>query len=458
MKTPAATLNSTSLQRKHARPKLVVVRSRNASWQTVPQWQAFLSDAGTLNWFELTEQCDRRIVKHGDGRTIWRVSIGNRVVYAKVATTIGLGAIAKQWFNLCAHQREWRALLRAHRLGVSTVLPIALGFQLGKPRRTVILTEGNPDSVSLDEYWRRRIQQADDGGRAPLVRHLIAEIAELFAVSHEKGFIHGDSHPKNILLDNQDSNDLRSSFVDLADACFYQRPVPLGHSLQSLAQLDRYFHRVATPSARLRFLNHYFECRPLLRVHWQKRDVRRAWLLQLRNASRQHGIRLARTRDRRINQNNAYFVTTPWEHGWRLKAVLKLARRHVFPESDVADRTIADWRQIMDRVLPQAAGSETGPLAINEEGLRCEVQNICGLGARITASILGPEHRRRFKECHKQRHRDIDNRLVLAYVEHRARGLIDKTLIIQHTKPAGDRHQMSAGNHNRSMSKGLNRG
>jgi hypothetical protein len=31
-------------------------------------------------------------------------------------------------------------------------------------------------------------------------------------------------------------------------------------------------------------------------------------------------------------------------------------------------------------------------------------------------------------------------------------------LIIQHTKPAGDRHQMSAGNHNRSMSKGLNRG
>ncbi len=409
----------------------MVVHGRNVTWHALPKWQAFLSDADTLNWFDLADQPAVTIVKRGDGRTIWRVAVGRRIVYAKVTDAIGVAAIAKQWFNLSACQREWRALLLARMLGVNTVYPIALGFQHGKPRRTVMLTEGNADSASLDEVWRRDVEQVDGGSPTVAVRRLSGPIAELFAVAHERGFLHGDAHPKNILLDNHDSKDRKAFFVDLAGARISRRPVRLRHSLRSLAQLDQYFHRVATQSARLRFLSHYFEGRPSLRMDWQKRDMRRAWLLQLRNASRQHGARLARTRDRRINQNNAYFVKTPLEHGWCVTAVLKMARRHVFPEPEVADRTVSDWRQIMARVLPHAAGAETGPLAINEDGLRCEVQSIYGLGARLTASLFGSDHKQRFDECHRQRHRDSDNRLVLACVEHRSFGLIDKTLLIE---------------------------
>jgi hypothetical protein len=139
---------------------------------------------------------------------------------------------------------------------------------------------------------------------------------------------------------------------------------------------------------------------------------------------------LARGRDRRIRRLGKYFATMSLGGGWRATCALALERRHVFPEPDQPDRTIAEWKAALGPILAAVdTGTPLGPPAAGD-GFRIEMERPSGLLTRLRWTLGGSPHSRAFADCHRQRHRDHATGLVLGYAEHRKRGLIDATLLL----------------------------
>lgn len=423
-----------SINKTYAPPLLempVVVRDGAAVWRIQPPWRERIMGQGAPDWFDLGADPNAVAVKRGDGRTTWQVAIENQTVFAKEVTAVSWIARWKHRFLGGAPMREWGILLEAQRRGVCVVEPIALGESRAHDGRTVLLTKAVDGAVPLTEHWRRQVQSLPASGRCVAAAELIGLLAELFADAHEKGFIHADAHPNNILIHTDSAQVWKATFVDVHGAKLMRRPVNLRQSLRSLAQLDQFFHRVATRSERLRFLGRYFAHRPAFMSSWGDATPRRDSLRLLRLASSNHAARLAFTRDRRLRRNGAYFSTFSLDNGWRVTAVLRLERRHVFAEAGVPDRDEAAWRSLLARAIDPLGEMQDCEIHLRNDGLSFETCRVAGITAQISATLVGSAQRSRFERCHMERHRDVKNELLLAYAEHRRGGLVDAVALIR---------------------------
>jgi hypothetical protein len=159
--------------------------------------------------------------------------------------------------------------------------------------------------------------------------------------------------------------------------------------------------------------------------------ARRRFLSSITEARIQGSGRLARHWDRRLRRTGKYFATFDLGDGWRARAVLALERRHVFPEPGVPDRTIAQWRSLLGRVIERWPEVVQGTQPLDHQGFGVEVDHIGSLPKRLLALVGRPPQFREFEACHRLRHRDIAADLVLAYAEHRTGGLVDMTLLLR---------------------------
>lgn len=409
----------------------VVVRDGAATWQIQSVWRERILGHSTPDWFKLCADPNAVVVKRGDGRTTWQVAIGDQSVFAKEVTAGGWIGRWKQRLLGGAPLREWSLLLEARRRGVCVVEPIALGVSRAHGGRAVLLTKALDCAVPLTEHWRRQVQSLPATGRRVAAAEIIELLAELFANAHEQGFVHADAHPNNILMHADSAQVWKATFVDVHGAKLTRRPANLRRSLRSLAQLDQFFHRVATRSDRLRFLSRYFARRPALEASWNEAPSRRESLRMLRLASNAHAARLARTRDRRLRRNGAYFSTFALDNGWRVTATLRLERRHVFAEAGVGDRDEAAWRSLLARAIDPLGEIQDGFVELCDDGISIETCHVVGIAARIRATFGGSAQRSIFERCHWERHRDVKNNLLLAYAEHRRGGLVDAVALIR---------------------------
>lgn len=455
--------------------QIVRVQHRRADWRVCRDWQDLLVGPDAPDWFALQDDPRGVCVKVGHARETWRVTIDDRVVFAKVAGDAGFVGRLKRWaFGhspsltvrrlvglATSAEREWHALREAERRGVRAVRCLAAGVRyvsptakaVGSPWQTALLSEGLTDTVSLTDAWERSVERglapglgdgehkSPNGSCPPDVYSraarrvggvsLVSAVARLFALAHECGFVHGDAHPNNILMQTSPTGEREAFYVDVHSARLGRRWASPRRSLYSLAQLDQYFQRRATRTDRLRFFHQYLALRPSMSESLRRRSVRRKLLAALMRAKASHGARLARERDRRLRRDGPYFKTLSLGGGWRARVVLRLERRHVFPEPDVPDRAEADWRAILDPLVETVAGTCSAGVSFDHQGLRVEMSRTRGLLARIAATLRGSPQRRAFDRCHKQRHRDIRNELTVAVVEHRRGGLMDATMLIR---------------------------
>ncbi len=455
--------------------QIVRVQHRRADWRVCRSGRDLLVGPDAPDWFALEDDPRSVCVKVGHARATWRVTIGDRVVFAKVAGDAGFVGRLKRWAfghspSLAVRclvgmatsvEREWHALREAEQRGVSAIRCLAAGScyvsptakAAGSPWQTVLLSEGLTDAVSLTDAWERSVERGmarglgdgehespssscpPDVSPRPTRRlggmSLINVVARLFAVAHERGFVHGDAHPNNILMRTSSTGELEAIYVDVHSARLGCRSASARRSLHSLAQLDQYFQRRATRSERLRFFYQYLALRPSMSESLRRRSVRRKLLTALMRAKASHGARLARERDRRLRREGPYFKTLSLGGGWRARVVLRLERRHLFPEPDVPDRAEADWRAILNPLVETVVGAYAAGMSFDHQGLRVEMSRARGLLARLAATLWGSPQRRAFDRCHKQRHRDIRNELTVAAVEHRRGGLVDATMLIR---------------------------
>ncbi|MCO6438215.1 MAG: hypothetical protein J5J06_14065 [Phycisphaerae bacterium] len=326
--------------------------------------------------------------------------------------------------------REWAAFERAADRGIPTIRPVALAVQQSSGR-SILITEGVPDASSLADFWMTLIaENATPAVPNVTTRKLTSASAELLARSHDRGFLHLDGHARNILVRGV-AGGPGCLYADVHPVRFLARAVSDREAVRSLAQLDQFFHRVATRSQRLRFLKEYLRMRGVSDATWKRNDDLKRWAVQIQRLRLRTARRLATHRDRRFfRAHGKYFAGIDLPGGWSGVVACMLARRHVFPEADVPDRTIQDWRRLLDGF--REAGAVQRPLYSEgaASGVRVSLLSAKTIGQRLAWSLLGSPARRAFRQAHRQRHRDLPAGLVLGYLEHRRFGLIDGAMVL----------------------------
>ncbi|UCC28793.1 MAG: hypothetical protein JSU86_11385 [Phycisphaerales bacterium] len=394
-------------------------------------WQEGLLGPGSPDWFALEGEQAAVAVKVGYGRTTWRVVLPGCTVFAKVLDNARFLDRLKRRVIGDAAQREWQISQEAGARGVPVVPYVALGSRHGPSPRTVLLSEAVAGGVSLLEAWERDVEWMGRPNRRTAGADLIPAVARLFAAAHERGFVHRDAHPNNILVRASPTGEVEAIFVDVHAARVLRRPVSPEHAMESLAQLDQYFQRRATRTERLRFLRSYLARHRSGGRGGGDRAMERTYIETLGRAAVSHADRLARQRDRRLGRGGKYFSKLSLAGGWKATVALQVERRHVFPEADVPNWSLADWDGFLGPLLPTLADVRATGATFDHNGLHLELRRSRGFTKRLIATVRGTGHRRFFERCHRLRHRDVPGELILGYVEHRRAGLVDATMLIR---------------------------
>jgi len=414
---------------------LVAADRPGTRWHLRANWEARLLGPQAPDWFNLESERRAEHIKSGHQRKTWRIALDGDIVFAKVIELRGWRSRLKHHLLGTALAREWRASLRAEAIGVPVVRCLAFGQAIGGPARLVLLTQSQAHASSLVEAWLRCNAEEPADERRSGAAAIVDAVAMLVATAHVRGFVHGDEHPNNILLARRDPpSGVTASYVDTHAARFLSAPIALHRTLGSLAQLDQFFHRVATRTQRLRFLERYIEARRVLGVAGDLPPGKRQLLRRLARVTGRHANRLARHWDRRIGRNGKYFKTIRFDQGWKVTLVLALERRHVFPEAHVPERTEEDWRALLGPILRRVEALPCGE-AIDSGGLHAECDRLTGLVQRIGATIGRSPARQVFERCHQLRHRDVHAELILGYGERRRNGLADRTILVRARTP-----------------------
>lgn len=431
MPLPTLTARTRLIESRYRGARIARVRRSHADWRVREAWRELILGPEAPDWLALENAPCAVSIKAGRARTTWRVTVGSRILFAKVLDESGFLDRLKRWVAAGTGRREWRTLLEAESRGVPVVRCLAMGARSGYPRRVALVFEAVPGATNLAEAWERNAQHMSPAGRRAAGAGVVDAVARLFAVAHERGFVHGDPHADNVLVHPSEGDALRAVFLDVHSARLTRRPASLRSSLRSLAQLDQHFRRRATRTERLRFLRDYVAQRPSISERWRLDSSQRDILTALRRASASHAKRLARTRDRRLRRNGRYFATLSLGEGCKATVVLRLERRHLFPEPDMPDRTQSEWRAILAPLVETMRDAHAPDDVLDHHRLRVEIRRVEGLLKRLLAAFRGPAQRRVFERCHKRRHRDVPDGLILACVEHRSGGLVDATVLIR---------------------------
>ncbi len=418
MSTPT-TITSANLSR------FVRLRSAKADWLVNGDGQDAIVGPSAPNWFELDRDPRATLVKSGHQRRTWRVSLNDEVIFAKVFDAKRGDPISRLAYamGLGAAHREWRASRAAECRGVPAVRCLAMGADRRRGGATVLLSEGMPDANPLSLAWESRASSCSTA------LPLIEAVARLFATAHNRGFVHRDAHPGNILIQPTGDSVWEARYVDLHGAYLFKDTASTRYVIRSLAQLDHYFQRRATRSQRLRLSQSYVSLRHSFHESDDRRVFLRGLLTSIARARVTHAAALARKRDRRILRNGKYFATIELGNGWKGTFVLQLERRHAFPEEEVPDRSERDWRVGVRPIVDGVDGASIG------HGLEMDRSGPVGVWTRLLWSLNGPPQRKEFIQCHRLRHRDIASELILACLEHRSTaGLIDETILVRSTR------------------------
>ncbi len=413
------------------RGPLVRVRVGQARWRLLKASVDHILGPDVPDWFAPEDDSRAQGVKRGEGRCTWRVTLGDRTIFAKVAdlSAGGFGQRLRLWLGMTAAQREWRTSREAEGRGVPVARCVGIGLRGGRRPRTVLLSAGIHGAVNLSDAWAERAVKP--GSRQRPGEAVVNAVAGLYAAAHDRGFVHRDGHPRNVLIHADRVGELSAVFVDVAGAALSSRAAPYSRVVRSLAQLDHAFRPVTTRTERLRFLHRYLRQSKKLRERSTERRLERRLIAAIADAEKVHAATLARQRDRRLRRSSKYFARLRLEGGWQAGVVLQVERRHVFPEPTVADRTTEQWRAILGPLLSRAHDREEARRILSREGLSLEIGRPEGRLKSLDWTLRGSPHRRAFVHCHRLRHRDLDGGLVLAWAErHNRAGLIDTALLM----------------------------
>ncbi len=414
-----------------SRVRSSTVRRSQTRWTIAGGGEESILGEGTPDWFGLGDGGRAECVKKGHLRSVWRVGVGDRTVYAKVFERPGLIRRVLAMLGWSDAEREFRTCRRAEGQGVPVIRALGVGVR-DRGARSVLLTEGLDGACELSEVWEEFSGSGGSGVDRRRRLKLIETTAQFLSHCHERGFFHRDGHPGNMLVVRRREGGIELRFADVNGARVYRGTLPRRARLVSLAQLDQYFQRVAQRTDRLRFLRSYL-CGEESGARGLE-SVGRTFLSALDSAKSRHSERLVRRRDRRLRRDGKYFTTLSLGGGWKATVVLTLSRRRCFSEPIHVDRAVGAWRAILEPVVSWSKSAPGVEFPVDDGRLIVELRH-----RDVSASWPGAVgHRVRFERCHQLRHRDVKTELILACAWHRRWGRVDRSMLLRPARADGE--------------------
>lgn len=375
-------------------------RKAAVQWTVEPGWDWLFDAPDAPNWTALPDDPRAVVVKSNPVRRVWRVDFrppngADRSVFVKEWCGGSVRKAIRDRFRGPPARIEWRAGKAAVQRGVPTVRHVACGIGRG---RSYLISPAMEGAERLADLWPT-LESPRSGPVGRRVDALIAATAALLAFAHRNGFIHGDDHPRNILVVDRAGDRLECLYADLYAARCANR-ISDEQSAGALAQLNQWFRTRTTGTQRLRFLHAYCRSR-CAGDEPAARDMVRRLRPRVTRESHRQAARLWAKRDDRIWRTNAYFARVAVNAGIAAHVVLTLRNRDRFPQPSIANRSAEQWR---------------GELRSAVDCNRPALNVVCGQGFECDGNRL---IRLRFENAHRLLHRDVPCRWAVAFLHGR---------------------------------------
>jgi heptose I phosphotransferase len=147
------------------------------------------------------------LFKRMPGRHTLRFERGGRAFFIKAHFGVGWPEIIKNllMFKLpvVSARNEWLAIQKLQQLGVPTMNLVAYGSEGVNPARlrSFVLTEALDNTVSLEDWLPRLMQQPANAQRWRLKQAVIRQVARIAATLHDHGLNHRDFYVCHLRLD-----------------------------------------------------------------------------------------------------------------------------------------------------------------------------------------------------------------------------------------------------------------
>jgi glycosyltransferase involved in cell wall biosynthesis len=206
-----------------------------------------------------TDETVRKLPSRETARLALRGAEDDERFYIKRHTSVPLKEYVKPLLRLTwpilGAENEWDAMIRFHRLGIRTMVPVAYGKD---GSRSFVLTEAIEGCESLADWADEHLPGLES---ERLIRALIGELATILRTMHDAGIHHQDFYLCHLLRPRANGSS-GLYVVDLGRAR-QRRRLSRRWIIKDLAQLN--YSALAVPDRlRLRFLREYLG-RPLRR-------------------------------------------------------------------------------------------------------------------------------------------------------------------------------------------------
>ncbi len=394
-------------------------------WMVIAGWESFIFGPDALDLSDLSRDPRATLVKANPLRRVWRVTCPQRTLYVKEYSHPSVRDAVRHLLRGPEARSEWLAGRIAERRGVPCIRFIACGTAR---RRSFLVSDAAAGAQTLRDAWLNAQRLTDQPARRKRVNALLHAAARLLARSHDSGFLHGDDHPRNILIVPGSNGPCSAIYADIAGART-KGAVSDGDAAGSLAQLNQWFRRRSPRLLRLRFLRIYCLERTRLQPtsgHPAKpgaggeqsairnprsaiqvpaaRRMMRCLAPQASNAVHRQAARLWNKRDRRIHANNRYFATLRLAGGGRAHVTLRFRQRDLFPAPSMPDRTPDQWRTLLDDTTRGA----------HPPNVRCITHQPTTFTDRLRWRLGASSVQRAYFLAHRLRNRDLPCRWPIA--------------------------------------------
>jgi serine/threonine protein kinase len=311
----------------------------NVGWWIQDAWFSRIVGPHGLKWKDWEAAGQLTIIKDGPLRTVYRVSLEDSGIYIKHYRVPWIRGKIRQWLRRGKARNEGDKALKLASTGITTVEPIALGEErrLGLVFDNYLVTKEIPGVEPLDHFLEKTLPGYTEARIRSIRRRIGEELARLCARLHEKGFLHQDFHPGNLLI-CLDANDQPSLFlIDLDALDSHPDQLRISEIRDNLAQINNYFWSRASRAERLRFLELYLKFRK--RHNPLAPEKLSSFSREIEAATRRWAERLWRRWARRNQGTNKYYKVVTAPATW---AVLsrKLEREHFHEIAADPDRLI----------------------------------------------------------------------------------------------------------------------
>ncbi|HWE40834.1 MAG TPA: lipopolysaccharide kinase InaA family protein [Isosphaeraceae bacterium] len=271
-------------------------------WWVRPSWRATLLGPEGLRLEQWRREGRLATIKAGPHRVVYRADLDEGPVFIKHYLVPDFRSKVRQWVRRGKGRNEAKRAVRLAALGIPTITPIALGERRKRKflLENYLVTPAIPETVPLDEFVQRRLDELPEPRRGRVARALAEALGVLTARLHRHNVVHEDFHPGNLLVRLDDDDRPALAMIDL-DALRVRRKLDWPEAQANLALLNHYFWTRSSRSVRRRFLVAY------LRARGEGPPDPKGFARGIERATRAWAERLWRRWGRRCRSSNKYF-------------------------------------------------------------------------------------------------------------------------------------------------------